>query len=199
MSETAPFFVYRGFPNFVGMKPKYQLLLFFLLFAGSIVHAQDLLDQHTGTYKGTLHLLYPTGHRDSVSFELQIQPTGQPGHWTHTVRYIGESGTIGQVKDYELVIDSTRNDGMHYILDEKDGILITETRIDQTLYSMYQVDGMSYAVTTSFYPDYIDYALSCYQLQSMRSSESEPDEENVRWKVDSFQAATVQKGRLFKQ
>lgn len=199
MSVTAPFFVSCGFPNFVEMKPKHHLLFLFLFLAGINAHAQDFLDTYVGSYKGTLHLLYPNGSRDSVTFELQIQPTEQPGHWTHTVRYIGETGTIGQVKDYVLVIDSARNDGTHYILDEKDGILITETRIDHTLYSLYMVDGMSYAVTTSFYTNYIDYELSCYQLQPMRSSESEPDEENVRWKVDSFQTATVQKGRLFKQ
>ena len=131
--------------------------------------------------------------------ELLLQPAQQTGHWQNTVRYFGENGAIGEVKAYEYVIDSTVNDGAHYILDEKDGILITEVRIGNSFYANYTVDHMSYIVITTYEDNYIDYALSCYNLTAIRNSESEPDEENISWKVDSFPLMTVQKGRLYKQ
>lgn len=180
------------------MKSVRNLIILFFLLSGIPASAQDFLDAHTGTYKGTLHLLFPNGKQDSVTFELLLAPTQQPGRWTNTVRYLGENGVVGQVKEYELVLDTALNDGAHYILDEKDGILISEVRIGKSLYANYIVDHMAYHVTTTFETSYIDYELSCYDLLHIRNSESEPDEENIRWKVDSLPLLTVQKGRLYK-
>lgn len=181
------------------MKRVSHLLIVLLLLTGFPAVAQDFLDTHAGNYKGTLHLLYPNGKQDSVTMELILQPTEQAGRWQNTVRYFGENGAIGEVKAYELVLDTTVNDSTHYILDEKDGILITEVRIRNSFYANYTVDHMSYFVRTTYEDNYIDYELSCYNLTVIRSSESEPDEENTRWKVDSFPLMTVQKGRLYKQ
>lgn len=181
------------------MKSIRHLLIIVFLLSGKIALTQDFLDAHVGTYKGTLYLLYPNGKQDSVEFELLIQPAKEPGRWTNTVRYMGENGAIGQVKEYELVVDTTVKDGAHYILDEKDGILISEVRIGKSLYANYMVDHIAYHVTTTFETTYIDYELSCYDMLHQRTSESEPDEENIRWKVDSLPLLSVQKGRLYKQ
>ncbi|MBI3239991.1 MAG: hypothetical protein HYZ43_14305 [Flavobacteriia bacterium] len=170
-----------------------------VLFLNLTLSGQNFLDQHLGTYRGQLHLCYPNRPIDSVQFELIIQPTEKQGRWTNTVRYLSADGSVGQVKDYDLVKDSVFNDDTHFILDEKDGILITETRIGNTFYSNYTVDGMFYTVSTTFNGNYIDYELTCYPMEGKRESVSEPDEENVTWKVDSFPLMTVQKGRLYKQ
>lgn len=173
-----------------------SLLLITLSFP---VIGQNFLDQHLGTYRGQLHLCYPNRAVDSVQFEFIIQPTVETDRWTNTVRYLSPDGSVGQVKDYDLMKDSVFKDDTHFILDEKDGILITETRIDNTFYSNYTVDGMFYIVSTTYYGNYIDYELTCYTNLGKRESSSEPDEENVSWKVDSFPLMTVQKGRLYKQ
>lgn len=176
-----------------------RLISLLLIILSHPVFGQNFLDQHHGTYRGQLHLCYPNRPIDSVQFELIIQPTEKLGRWTNTVRYLGPDGSVGQVKDYDLLQDSVFNDDAHFILDEKDGILITETRIDNTFYSNYAVDGMFYIVSTTYCGAYIDYVLTCFPNQGKRESASEPDEENVSWKVDSFPLMTVQKGRLYKQ
>lgn len=176
-----------------------HLISLFLIVLSVPVYGQNFLDQHLGTYRGQLHLCYPNRPTDSVAFEFIIQPTEQPSRWTNTVRYLGPEGSVGQVKDYDLLKDSVFNDDTHFILDEKDGILITETRIDNTFYANYTVEDMFYIVSTTYSESHIDYVLTCYPSQGKRESSSEPDQENVSWKVDSFPLTTVQKGRLYKQ
>lgn len=176
-----------------------RLISLFLITLSFPVFGQSFLDQHLGTYRGQLHLCYPNRPVDSVQFELIVQPTEEIGRWTNTVRYLSPDGSVGQVKDYDLMKDSLFSDDTHFILDEKDGILITETRIGNTFYANYTVDGMLYIVSTTYNGNYIDYELTCYNNAGKRESVSEPDEENVSWKVDSFPLMVVQKGRLHKQ
>jgi hypothetical protein len=139
-----------------------HFLSFLVIILSLPIYSQNFLDQHLGTYRGQLHLCYPNRPIDSVQFELTLQPTGKNGRWTNTVRYLGPDGSVGQVKDYDLIKDSVFNDDMHFILDEKDGIFITETRIGNTFYANYTVDGMFYIVSTTYVGNYIDYELSCY-------------------------------------
>jgi len=177
------------------MKYIYLTCLIALIFNAT---SQEFLNNHLGKYVGQLQLCYPDKTSDSVTFEISILPTQTPNRWKNTTTYFLPNGAT-QVKDYELIRDTLVQGNAHYILDEKDGILITETRIGNTFYSHYTVDGIYYSAQTTYETNYIDYELSCYQTTNKRESISEPDEENNKWKVESFNLLTVQKGRLFKK
>jgi hypothetical protein len=167
------------------------LLLLFALPAS----AQHFLDLHTGEYTGMLYLLRPGAPADSIPFKMIVQPTGETGRWTNTVIYNYEKDP--QSKNYEWVADAANGEG-RYIMDEKDGILISETLIGNTFYCNYTVDNMFYVVRTAFGDRTIDFELSCYKTAGKRESESKPDETGTTWKVDSFPLLTVQKGTLQK-
>lgn len=166
-----------------------------LLLTSLQLSAQHFLDRHTGEYTGTLFLLRPGAPTDSIPFKMIIQPTGENGHWTNTVIYNDDSNA--SAKNYEWVVDPENGQG-RYIMDEKDGILITETLIGNTFYCHYTIDEMYYIVETTFEEGTIGFELSCYKNAGKRESLSQPDETGATWKVDSFPLLTVQKGTLRK-
>jgi len=172
-------------------------LFFFFAFLFQPVKAQHFFDDHTGHYEGTLLLLYPGRAADSVAFCLDIAKTAEPGRWQNKLTYRMPAGS--QEKNYEQVLDSAFADNTHYILDEKDGILIAETLLGNTLYCNYTVEGSFYVVRTTFHTGSIDYELSCYKSTEKTESVSDPDEKGTSWKVDSYPLLTVQKGTLIKQ
>ena len=174
----------------------YLTILFSISFFA--LQAQHLLSESVGVYSGYLQLC-PSGTKcDSIPFELSIQATKDPLRFNTKTSYLINNGQ-DNVKDYDLVLDTTYKDNNHYILDEKDGILIQETRVTNTLYSVYSVEGNIFHVTTTYHKTFIDFELVVYNMSNPKNSQSLPDAENTVYQVETFPFITVQKGILYKK
>jgi hypothetical protein len=176
-----------------------RFTLFFLcLFSLSSIQSQHLLSESVGVYSGHLKLCQAGIKCDSVPFELSIQATKDPLRYNTKTTYLIQSEQ-NNVKDYDLILDTNYIDNNHYLLDEKDGILIQETKAGNTLYSIYTVEGNVFHVTTSYYKAYIDFELVVYDMNTIRKSQSSPDQNNEVYIVETYPFITVQKGRLYKK
>jgi hypothetical protein len=154
------------------------------------------LKDYCGKYKGILILDYPSGKLE-IPFQIEIESTKDPLIFTNRTSYFINDSTT-DVKDYALKLDTTFKDGKHYILDEKDGILISETAVGNSFFSFYSVLGDYYYVKTSYTKKYIDFELTVFSGTRELKSSSIPDEEGVVYDVSSFEFVTCQHGKLRK-
>jgi hypothetical protein len=173
-------FISQSFP----MKNALLLLLFLLPFAA---FSQQFPNDFVGTYTGNLHLI-SSSRNDSIPCTIIIAATETPDRWTNQMIF-NPGEKYAQVNAYDWVRDPVSGT---YVLDEKDGILITETLIDNTLYAHYTVEGMLFFVRTSFRDGAIDYELTVFDSASDNRSVSSAEGTEVH----SFAVMTVQKGTL---
>lgn len=172
-----------------------SLLLITLSFSS---YGQNFLDQHVGTYRGQLYFCFPM-HVDSVEFELTLASTGKPGCWTQTIQFIYSEESESDKMEYTILRDSIFNDDLHFLRQEKDGILITETRIGNTLYANYLDEHTAFGAQTTFEDNYVDYQLNGYSAVMSKESVSNPTEKDHPRTVMSFPLMVIQKARLYKQ
>jgi hypothetical protein len=171
-------------------------LIFILLIALNSKAQTHFLKDYCGKYKGILILDYPSGKLE-IPFQIEIESTKDPLIFTNRTSYFINDSTT-DVKDYALKLDTTFKDGKHYILDEKDGILISETAVGNSFFSFYSVLGDYYYVKTSYTKKYIDFELTVFSGTRELKSSSIPDEEGVFYDVSSFEFVTCQHGKLRK-
>jgi hypothetical protein len=160
------------------------LLLCLLPFSG---FAQKFPDDYAGTYSGYIHLR--PGQADSIPCALIIAPTDDPNRWSNTMIFYDDTP---QTNAYEWVRNPETGT---WLLDEKDGILITETLIGNTLYATYTVEHMMFYVRTSFGGGAIDYELTVFDPEKDHTSASAENSTEVH----SFPVMTVQKGTFKKE
>lgn len=174
------------------------ILLIFCSFVFFTLRAQHFLASYTGTYSGYLKICQAGKDCDSIPFELSIYPTKDPKRYNTKTSYLTDLYK-DNVKDYDLIINEKHTDNCHYLLDEKDGILIQETKIGNTLYALYSVEGMLFNVTTRYFDQYIDYELVVYNMKEQQTSQSKPNAEEAVYTVETYPFMTVQKGILYKK
>lgn len=168
--------------------------LFILLFSIQASAQNHFLKDYCGKYKGVLILDY-TGGKLEIPFQIEIEATSDPMVYNNRTTYFVNDSTT-DVKDYALKLDTIFKDNKHYILDEKDGILITETNLGNSFFSFYSVLGDYYYVKTTYTKKYIDFELTVFSGKNERKSSSEPDEEGVVYDVNSYAFVTCQHGKL---
>lgn len=86
-----------------------------------------------GKYKGNLEISTPKGIVQTVPMELHILPIDSV-RWTWKIIY------SGQARNYELFLKDALKG--HYVLDEKNDILLNSFLIGNTLYDEFQVQGV---------------------------------------------------------
>lgn len=171
---------------------KYTFL--FLLIAINSSAQDHFLKNYCGKYKGNLILDY-TGGKMEIPFQIEIEPTSDPLVYNNRTTYFVNDSTT-DVKDYSLKLDTVYKDNKHYILDEKDGILISETNLGNSFFSFYTVMGDFYYVKTTYTKKSIDFELTVFSGKNERKSSSTPDEEGVVYDVNSYAFVTCQHGIL---
>lgn len=169
------------------MKNTLLLLLFVFPFS---VFAQQFPEDYAGTYTGSLYLL-SSENPDSIPCAIIIAPTKDPNRWTNKMIFDYER-EIGWVDDHEWVRDPENGT---WQIDQKDGILITETLIDNTFYAHYKIEGMLFFMRTCFHDGVIDYELTVFESGKYQVSASTEDGTEVR----SFPVMGVQKGTFQKE
>ncbi len=114
------------------------LMSVILLFASHFLQAQEFPKQWEGEWEGTLRIfdsksLQPT---TSLQMKLEIQPI-KDSIWSWKIQYVNAQPEKTDVRAYEL--HQTKNPSK-WMIDEKNGIQLTQTFIGNRLSSSFSLD-----------------------------------------------------------
>lgn len=132
------------------MKRLSNFLITLALLAISTSMAQSITHWE-GEYTGTLIAGSVGNVTDSIPVTFNLREMVADSVWEHKMTFHSERyGTI--VKDYRLIKDKA-TDSSSYVLDERNGIQMQLTLLNDALYGMYTVLGTTYVSTLRRLPD----------------------------------------------
>ena len=176
------------------MKYVYSILLFFGLMTVSFsqessntIFPQDYL----GIYKGDLKIVNASG-AVIIPMEFHLKATDSLSKYIYTLVY-GE-GEKRQERLYNLIEKDAAKGA--YLIDENNGILLEAKVVDNTLYSMFEVQGNLLTTTERFYEDHMIFEITFSNTQQKTTTGGTSDEVP---EVHSYPITVVQKATLLKQ
>jgi hypothetical protein len=97
-----------------------------------------------GNYSGIMHLSNLDGVQDQIMVEFEFKELKKDSSWTYSMRYKSEK--LGELlKDYELI--KTTGIQSEFLMNEKNGIIIDLTFLNNCFFSMFEVEGMMHTFT----------------------------------------------------
>jgi len=142
-----------------------------------------------GTWEGTTDVFSTEGEPRSFTMKMEIAPTDDPQRYRWQTTSSGWAGT--QVREYELLIRDSQLG--KYAIDEKNGIVLEATFLDDTLYTWFEVEGVNILVRERLHdPGTADEAIS-FELISAPSEGVKSGEGDI---VTSLMPSALQRVRL---
>lgn len=144
-----------------------------------------------GIYRGDLHITNANG-KQTIQMEFHLNPTDSIGKYQYMLVYIMNGNR--QERKYKLLEkDTTKGE---YIVDENNGILLDAKLIDNTIFSMFEVQGNILTTTERFYKDSMDFEITfASKTQQTKSGTTGED----ATEVISYPISVLQKAHLIKQ
>lgn len=172
-----------------------KTLLFLLTLIGFQLSAQsDSLhfpQDFYGIYKGNLQITNARG-KQTIQMEFHLNPTDSIGKYQYMLVYIMDGNR--QERKYNLLEkDASKGE---YIVDENNGILLDAKLIDNTLFSMFEVQGSILTTTERFYKESMDFEITFANKAQQTKSGTEDEDATV---VISYPISVLQKAHLIKQ
>ncbi|MFK7783887.1 MAG: hypothetical protein AB8B56_02165 [Crocinitomicaceae bacterium] len=149
----------------------------------SSTHAQSILADWEGTYEGEMIVGNLSRPNDSVKVEFEFLSLEMNTAWTYRMTYLSDKyGTI--VKDYQLtrVGDSKAN----FLLDEKDGIIIEMSLMNNCFYSMFEVMDNIYSTTLRKSGETIHFDLFSSNMKEGTVTKNEAEDPEEIFEVSSY-------------
>lgn len=142
-----------------------------------------------GVWKGRLYIYKATGLVSEIDMQLRILPTAIDTVWTWNIIY-------GEITDdnrpYELIpIQSQQG---HYIIDEKNGILLDVYFQNETLYSRFEVADNDIFITYTLLEDELIFRVVSGSKKPIRSTGGDASKEIPL--VLAYPISTTQEARL---
>lgn len=178
---------------------KQIVLLAFILSGSFAVRAQSGFPvKWLGSYAGELYIEFPDGIRDTMPVTLDLLPTPTANRWTYRVSYFSKKwGNI--VKDYELFWNDSLKSPNHFMLDEKDGILIDEMFMNNRFYATFEAEGNIFASLLEKTKTGLYMEIRCTDPKRGAHTTSAPDAQGKSYTVSSNYTYTVQYAHLKKK
>lgn len=174
--------------------------LVFLLMIVSCATAQEIKIENDslqfpedffGIYKGDLNMTTSKGER-TIQMEFHLNKTDSIGKYQYMLVYIVDGNR--QERKYNLITkDATKGE---YIVDENNGILLDAKLIDNTIYSMFEVNESIITTTERFYKDAMDFEITFTDTKQKVISGTNDEEPT---EVISYPITGRQKAYLIKQ
>lgn len=143
-----------------------------------------------GIYKGDLKITNSKGVQ-TIDMEFHLNKTDSIGKYQYTLVYIMNDNR--QERLYNLIEkDAAKGD---YIVDENNGIFLDAKVVDNTLYSLFEVQGNLLTTTERFYEDHMIFEITFADMAKKQTSGTEG--ENAT-EVLSYPVSVVQKAYLKK-
>jgi hypothetical protein len=173
------------------------ILLIFIILSSLAYGQRDNLRDWCGHYEGLLFLEFPDRTKDSLFLSFDFQATDDPLVWRQL--FVFKSEKYGEiVKDYLLKWDESYVDGRHYFLDERNGILIDETFLNNAFYAHYEVLKSYYQTILRKTDNGIYFEIVCSRDKGGRFTKSLTDENDKTYEVTSSLVFTIQYAELRK-
>lgn len=150
----------------------------------------SLPDEWFGTWKGKVKLQGSDTKEREVGMELSVGkvPGSQDASWTITY-------TDGAKKDVRAyVLSPVKDKPNRFVTDEKNGIVLDDTLIGNTLYSQFKVQETLLHVRFRLSGKSMEVEMCSYSFKEARSTSATASGE----KVDSYHLRSVQSGVLKK-
>ena len=148
-----------------------------------------------GYWEGELNIYNHTGKTMTIPMAIDNASTDNDSIWTWAIIY-GED-TIAGRRDYELnVVDASKG---HYLIDEKNSILLDAFLLDNSLVSTFNVSGSVIQSSYELNGEEMLFSIQMYNEQSIRETgDTISDGEEIPL-VKSYQNKVWQKARLKKR
>ncbi|AZQ44511.1 hypothetical protein [Nonlabens ponticola] len=139
-----------------------------------------------GIYKGDLIVTNSAGDQ-IVPMEFQMLATQNKDKYIYKIKY----GVEKETRNYNL--ERTSNPNL-FLVDENNGIILESAYANQTLYSIYEVQGNLLQSTEIFYDDRMEFMIG---LARVRDTSLTGNEESA--KVKNYPLSVMQRATLMKQ
>ena len=147
-----------------------------------------------GYWEGELNIYNHTGKTMTIPMALDNAATDNDSIWTWAIIY-GED-TIAGRRDYELnVVDASKG---HYVVDEKNSILIDAYLLDNNLMSTFNVAGSIIRSSYELDGEEMLFSIQMYNDKVIRTTGDTIYNGEEIPIVKSYQNAVLQKARLKK-
>lgn len=167
-----------------------HLIILLNLFCSCLVLGQTKIStpsDFTGIYAGKLIIANANGSQE-IDMEFHLLPTDTIGKYQYTIIY------NKQARNYSL-IEKDKEKGL-YAIDENNGIVLEAYFTNNTLYSIFEVQGNLITTTEHFQEAFMDFEImfsnTTKKVKSGNGTEESPE-------VTSYPVLGVQKARLYKQ
>jgi hypothetical protein len=175
---------------------KYLYVIAFFLSITSFSFCQETKSanfptDYLGVYKGDLKIVN-SAETETIPMEFHLKATDSIDKYEYILVY-GE-GEKRQERLYHLIEKDAAKG--NYVIDENNGILLDAKVVDNTLYSMFEVQGSLLTTTERFYEEYMVFEITVSNTQQKQitgnNGEDIPE-------VIAYPITVVQKARLVKQ
>ncbi len=161
-------------------------IISFLTFGLSFSQKKTFPDDFLGKYKGTLEIINVKGKKE-IDMEFHFTKTDTIGTYKYVLVY------NNQHRNYFL-IEKDKEKGQYYI-DENNGIILQASVFNNSIFSMFEVQGNLITTTEKFYSDYMDFEITFTNTNKVETT-GKGTEEIPEVKV--YPILGVQKARLYK-
>lgn len=172
-----------------------KVILIVSILMGTYTLAQHPLDDWLGEYEGKMILGYSNGKVDSLDIEFTFKELVNDTIWSHKMIYKSEKwGEI--TKDY-YIRSIRKTDTINFILDERNGIELQATLMNNSFYEFYNVMGSYYATTLRKEGEKLIFDLFSAPENSLKENEVEGDDGPI--KVGSIKTKLHQTAILYRK
>lgn len=157
---------------------KYWLCCLLVWTSVNFTNAQSTLEEWEGIYEGEMVIGFTERPNDSLHVRFEMLPLEKEASWTYKMIY--NSKRYGEIiKDYIIYQDGEGD--KNFILDEKDGILIEMSLMNNCFYEMFEVMEQLFATTLCKDGDNLrfDLAVSLKKKKRVSTTEPEGDEDPI--------------------
>lgn len=148
---------------------------------------EPLLAKWHGYWQGTLIIQSPGKQKNEVPIAISIKPLSDATRLTWHITY--GDGDKKSLRPYELV---SMSDGQ-FELDEKSGIRMKMTLIDNKLFCLFKTGQSLLHVTYERQGEFLNYTITSYQEKEPLKTEHEKSKQLT---VDSYKLVSVQSAQM---
>lgn len=147
----------------------------------SFLNAQSPLQEWEGVYEGQMIIGFSERENDTVAVTFELLPIIPDSSWTYRMSYMNKR--YGKItKDYEILRNG--ESWTNFLLDEKDGIIIEMTLMNDCFYSVFEVTDQIYSIAMRKVKKNIEFDLFTSTKNSLVTSSS-PEEYSDTYEVFS--------------
>ncbi|WP_375238375.1 hypothetical protein [Aurantibacter sp.] len=165
-------------------------LLSFVAFSQQDSITKQFPEDYLGIYKGKLKIDNPRGQQE-IEMEFHLKATDGSNVFKYTLVYVvnGEPSP----RNYTLkIIDKAKGE---YVVDENNGIILDAKYVNNSLISVFEVQGNLLITTERFFDDYMFFEIVFSGKDSKKTTIATEDQTEVI----SYPITTTQTAKLIKQ